>query len=54
MTKFFGVSRPTLDYDRLYGATKGPWTTGLFVEAAYGSLIQSGKYPQAHARIAGI
>jgi len=37
------AARPTLDYDPLYGATKGPWTTDMFVEAAYRSLTQSTK-----------
>ena len=34
------AARPTLDYDTLYGATSGPWTTRMFVEAAYKSLTQ--------------
>jgi glyoxylase-like metal-dependent hydrolase (beta-lactamase superfamily II) len=37
------AARPTLDYDPLYGATSGPWTTDMFVEAAYRSLTQSTK-----------
>ena len=37
------AARPTLDYDPLYGATSGPWTTDMFVEAAYRSLKQSAK-----------
>ncbi len=28
----------TMDYDGLYGSTTGPWTTDMFVEAAYKSL----------------
>jgi hypothetical protein len=32
------AAKPTLDYDGLYGATSGPWTTNMFVEAVYGSL----------------
>ena len=32
------AARPTLDYDPLYGAQTGPWTTDMFVEAAYRSL----------------
>jgi hypothetical protein len=31
-------ARPTLDYDPLFGATSGSWTTAQFVEAAYRSL----------------
>jgi glyoxylase-like metal-dependent hydrolase (beta-lactamase superfamily II) len=32
------AARPTLDYDPRYGAISGPWTTAMFVEAAYKSL----------------
>ncbi len=32
------AARPTLDYDGRYGATTGPWTTDMFVEAVYKSL----------------
>jgi cyclase len=32
------AARPTRDYDSRYGATTGPWTTDMFVEAAYESL----------------
>jgi glyoxylase-like metal-dependent hydrolase (beta-lactamase superfamily II) len=32
------ASKPTRDYDPLYGATSGPWTTDMFVEAVYKSL----------------
>jgi cyclase len=32
------AAKPTLDYDPVYGSTSGPWTTGMFVEAAYKSL----------------
>ena len=31
-------AKPTRDYDPLYGTTSGPWTTDMFVEAAYRSL----------------
>ncbi len=34
------AARPTRDYDPQYGATSGPWTTDMFVEAAYTSLKQ--------------
>jgi glyoxylase-like metal-dependent hydrolase (beta-lactamase superfamily II) len=34
------AARPTMDYDGLYGSTTGPWTTDMFVEAAYRSLSQ--------------
>ena len=32
------ASRPTRDFDPLYGATSGSWTTDQFVEAAYNTL----------------
>jgi glyoxylase-like metal-dependent hydrolase (beta-lactamase superfamily II) len=32
------AARPTADYDVRYGATSGPWTTDMFVEAVYTSL----------------
>jgi cyclase len=35
------AARPTLDYDARYGATSGAWTTDLFVEAVYKSVIAS-------------
>ena len=34
------ATRPTLDYDARYGKTTGPWTTDMFVEAAYASLVK--------------
>jgi cyclase len=34
------AARPTLDYDPRYGASSGPWTTAMFVEAAYKSLAK--------------
>jgi glyoxylase-like metal-dependent hydrolase (beta-lactamase superfamily II) len=34
-------ARVTADYDTRYGASSGPWTTDMFVEAAYKSLQQS-------------
>jgi glyoxylase-like metal-dependent hydrolase (beta-lactamase superfamily II) len=34
------AARPTFDYDGLYGSTSGPWTTDMFVEAAYRSLSE--------------
>jgi len=34
------ASRPTLDYDPEFGADSGPWTSDMFVEAAYKSLRQ--------------
>jgi len=32
------AARPTLDYDRRYGATSGFWTTDKFIEAVYKNL----------------
>jgi hypothetical protein len=37
------AARPTLDFDGRYGATSGPWTTAMFVEAVYRSLPAQGK-----------
>jgi hypothetical protein len=34
------AAKPTFDYDGLYGSTTGPWTTDMFIEAAYKSLSQ--------------
>ena len=35
------AARPTFEYDGRYGATSGPWTTAMFVEAAYRDLSRS-------------
>ncbi len=35
------AARPTLDYDRQYGATSGAWTTTMFIQAIYQDLSQS-------------
>ena len=32
------AARPTFEYDGLFGATSGPWTTSMFVDAAYRDL----------------
>jgi glyoxylase-like metal-dependent hydrolase (beta-lactamase superfamily II) len=32
------AAKPTLDYDGLYGSDTGPWTTSMFIEAAYKTL----------------
>jgi cyclase len=32
------AARPTMDYDGLYGSDTGPWTTSMFIEAAYRTL----------------
>ena len=33
------AARPTFDYDGVYGASTGPWTTSMFVEVVYRSLL---------------
>jgi hypothetical protein len=38
------AARPTADYEPRYGATSGPWTTDMFVEAVYVTL-GGGKKP---------
>ena len=35
------AARPSLDFDGRYGATTGPWTTAMFIEAVYRSLIET-------------
>ena len=38
------AARPTLDYDLHYGASTGPWTTAMFIEAVFKDLsAESGK-----------
>jgi glyoxylase-like metal-dependent hydrolase (beta-lactamase superfamily II) len=32
------AAKPSLEYDGLYGATSGPWTTNMFLEAIYRDL----------------
>jgi glyoxylase-like metal-dependent hydrolase (beta-lactamase superfamily II) len=34
------AAKPTRDYDGRFGATSGPWTTDMFVEAVYNTLGQ--------------
>jgi len=36
------AARPTRDFDMRYGRTTGPWTTDMFVEAAYASMKPAG------------
>jgi hypothetical protein len=36
------AARVTADYDTLYGANTGAWTTAMFVEAVYRSLLAGG------------
>src|SRR5262245_4045451 len=37
------AAKPTKDYDPRYGSTTGPYTTDMFIEAVYQSLIQGKK-----------
>jgi glyoxylase-like metal-dependent hydrolase (beta-lactamase superfamily II) len=37
------AARPTKDYDPRFGSTTGAWTTEMFIEAVYQSLIQKKK-----------
>ena len=41
------AAKPTSDYDPVYGATTGPWTTDMFVEAVYKSLAAPEKATQS-------
>ena len=34
------AARVTADYDPRYGATTGPWTTDMFVDAVYRDLLR--------------
>jgi hypothetical protein len=34
------AARLTVDYDTRFGSTSGPWTTEMFVEAVYQSLMK--------------
>jgi len=43
------AARPTVDYDPRYGATTGPWTTDMFIEAVYVTL-GGGKPAPARSR----
>jgi cyclase len=43
------AAKPTLDYDGIYGADTGPWTTGMFIEAVYRDLSQTKNQPEQKA-----
>jgi cyclase len=48
------AAKPTADYDGRYGATSGPWTTNMFVEAIYRTLPRDATArPSAPATNAG-
>ena len=36
------AAKPTADYDGRYGATTGPWTTEMFIEAMYKTVPRAG------------
>jgi hypothetical protein len=35
------AARPALDYDGVYGAAGGPWTTAQFIESVVATLASS-------------
>jgi glyoxylase-like metal-dependent hydrolase (beta-lactamase superfamily II) len=39
----FKAAKPTRDYDPRFGSTTGPYTTDMFIEAVYQSLLQKKK-----------
>jgi cyclase len=41
------AGKPTLDYDARWGATSGPWTTDMFLEAVYKDLKAAAAPPPA-------
>jgi cyclase len=44
------AGKPTLDYDARWGATSGPWTTDMFLEAVYKDLKPAAAAPAAAAK----
>jgi glyoxylase-like metal-dependent hydrolase (beta-lactamase superfamily II) len=44
------AARPTADYEPRYGSTSGPWTTDMFVEAVYTTLVAAEKARPARGR----
>jgi len=43
------AAKITFDYDGLFGATTGSWTTDMFVEAIYRELSSNKNKPGAKA-----
>jgi cyclase len=39
------AAKPTLDYDGIYGADTGPWSTDMFIEAVYRDLSRAASQP---------
>jgi glyoxylase-like metal-dependent hydrolase (beta-lactamase superfamily II) len=44
------AAKVTADYDGRYGATTGPWTTDMFIEAVYKTLPRAAARPSAAPR----
>jgi cyclase len=44
------AAKPTADYEPRYGSTTGAWTTDMFIEAVYTSLVEREKTAAAPAR----
>jgi cyclase len=40
------AAKPTLDYDGIYGADTGAWTTDMFIEAVYRDLSNAANQPE--------
>jgi cyclase len=40
------AAKPTLDYDGIYGANSGPWTTDMFIETIYRDLSTATNAPE--------
>jgi cyclase len=47
------AAKPTLDYDGIYGADIGPWTTDMFIEAVYRDLSNATNQPEQKATKSG-
>ena len=50
------AARVTADYDTRYGATSGPWTTPMLVEAVYTSCLKKpvAKSPEKYMDLGGL
>jgi cyclase len=47
------AAKPTLDYDGIYGAETGPWTTNMFIETVYNDLYKQKARPGEGAKDQG-
>jgi cyclase len=45
------AARPTLDWETRYGATTGPWTTAMFVEAVYQTIDNNSKLKTQNSKV---